>query len=199
MNGYRALDFVRFRHTDSDLYRNARQQLFVRAFKDQIEAASPSASCPQVIKVVTSNVEVGQGGGKDVSPKTVLRYAALPYSLPTGHIFQSRIDGLEGFADLVDRAGEHRAGRAGVQEPRRRVAAEGDRGRARREAEAEGAAATRDERPRAERQRRRGLRVDARATSSASAGTGCCRRRTADGERADATTTSAPRSTSTHA
>ena len=36
--GLRALDFVRFRHTDSDLYRNARQQLFVRAFKDQIEA-----------------------------------------------------------------------------------------------------------------------------------------------------------------
>ena len=39
LNGTRALDFVRFRHTDSDLYRNARQQLFVRAFKDQIESA----------------------------------------------------------------------------------------------------------------------------------------------------------------
>ena len=36
LNGYQALDFVRFRHTDSDLYRNARQQLFVRAFKDQV-------------------------------------------------------------------------------------------------------------------------------------------------------------------
>ena len=31
LGGYQALDFVRFRHTDSDLYRNARQQLFVRA------------------------------------------------------------------------------------------------------------------------------------------------------------------------
>ena len=39
MNGTRALDFVRYRHTDSDIYRNARQQLFVRAFKDQIKSA----------------------------------------------------------------------------------------------------------------------------------------------------------------
>ena len=39
LTGLKALDFVRFRHTDSDLYRNARQQLFVRAFKDQIEAS----------------------------------------------------------------------------------------------------------------------------------------------------------------
>jgi LytR cell envelope-related transcriptional attenuator len=54
-----------------------------------------------VIKVITSNVEVGQGGGKDVSAKTVLRYAALAYSLPPGHVFQARIDGLEGFADLT--------------------------------------------------------------------------------------------------
>ena len=36
LNGYQALSFVRFRHTDSDLYRNARQQSFVRAFKDQV-------------------------------------------------------------------------------------------------------------------------------------------------------------------
>ena len=101
MNGTKALDFVRYRHTDSDLYRNARQQLFVRAFKDQIESSFSLTRLPQVIKVVTSNVEVGQGGGKDVSAKTVLRYAALAYSLPPGHTFQARIDGLEGFSDLT--------------------------------------------------------------------------------------------------
>ena len=101
MNGTRALDFVRFRHTDSDIYRTARQQLFVRSFKDQIEHSVSLTKLPQVIKVITSNVEVGQGGGKDVSAKTVLRYAALAYSLPPGHVFQARIDGLEGFADLT--------------------------------------------------------------------------------------------------
>ena len=41
------------------------------------------------------------GWGKDVSAKTVLRYAALAYSLPPGHTFQARIDGLEGFSDLT--------------------------------------------------------------------------------------------------
>jgi LCP family protein required for cell wall assembly len=101
LNGTKALDFVRYRHTDSDVYRTARQQLFVRSFKDQIESAFSVTRLPQVIKVITSNVEVGQGGGKDVSAKTVLRYAALAYSLPPGHTFQARIDGLEGFADLT--------------------------------------------------------------------------------------------------
>jgi LCP family protein required for cell wall assembly len=101
LTGLRALDFVRFRHTDSDLYRNARQQLFVRAFKDQIESAFSITRLPQLVKVITSNVEVGQGGGKDVSAKTVLSYGALAFSLPAGHVFQSRIDGLEGFSDLT--------------------------------------------------------------------------------------------------
>lgn len=101
LTGLKALDFVRFRHTDSDLFRNARQQLFVRAFKNQIEASFSPTRLPRAIKVVTNNVEVGQGGGKDVSAKTVLSYALLAYSLPPGHVFQSRIEGLEGFSDLT--------------------------------------------------------------------------------------------------
>ena len=101
LTGYKALDFVRFRHTDSDIYRNARQQQFVRAFKNQIDSAFSLTKLPQVIKIVTSNVEVGQGGGKDVSAKTVLSYGLLAYSLPPGHVFQERIEGLEGFSDLT--------------------------------------------------------------------------------------------------
>jgi LCP family protein required for cell wall assembly len=101
LTGLRALDFVRFRHTDSDIYRNARQQQFVRAFKNQIDSAFSLTRLPQVIKIVTSNVEVGQGGGKNVSAKTVLSYGLLAYSLPSGHVFQTRIDGLEGQSDLT--------------------------------------------------------------------------------------------------
>ena len=101
LTGLKALDFVRFRHTDSDLYRNARQQLFVRAFKDQAESSFSVIKLPKLIKVVTKNIEVGQGGGRDVSAKTILSYALLAYSLPPGHIFQSRIEGLEGFSDLT--------------------------------------------------------------------------------------------------
>ncbi len=101
LTGLRALDFVRFRHTDSDIYRNARQQQFVRSFKNQIDSAFSLTKLPQVIKIVTSNVEVGQGGGKNVSAKTVLSYGLLAYSLPSGHVFQTRIEGLEGFSDLT--------------------------------------------------------------------------------------------------
>ncbi len=100
LTGYRALDYVRFRHTDSDLFRNARQQQFVRAFKEQIESSFTPLTLPKVIKVITNNVEVGQGGGKDVDARTVLSYALLAYSLPSGHVFQTRLDGVEGSADL---------------------------------------------------------------------------------------------------
>ena len=101
LNGYQALSFVRFRHTDSDLYRNARQQSFVRALKDQVRTNFSLTKLPKLIKVLTSNIEVAQGGGKDVSAKTVLSYAVLAYGLPPGHVFQSRIEGLEGYADLT--------------------------------------------------------------------------------------------------
>jgi LCP family protein required for cell wall assembly len=101
LNGYQALDFVRFRHTDSDLYRNARQQSFVRALKDQIRTSFSLTKLPKVISVMTRNVEVAQGGGQNVSAKTVLSYAVLAYGLPPGHVFQSRIEGLEGYSDLT--------------------------------------------------------------------------------------------------
>jgi len=101
LNGYQALDFVRFRHTDSDVHRNARQQSFVRALKDQVRTDFSLTKLPKMIKVLTSNIEVAQGGGKNVSAKTVLSYAVLAYSLPPGHVFQSKIEGLEGFSDLT--------------------------------------------------------------------------------------------------
>ncbi|HEU0335201.1 MAG TPA: LCP family protein [Gaiellaceae bacterium] len=110
LTGWKALDFVRFRHTDSDIHRNARQQLFVRALKEQIDSAFSVTTLPKLVNAITKNVEVGQGGGKDVSANTVLQYALLAYSLPAGHVFQNKIEGLEGYAELttarenVDRA-----------------------------------------------------------------------------------------------
>ena len=52
--------------------------------------------------MITSNVEVGQGGGEGREPEdgAPLR-ARSRTSLPPGHVFQSRIDGLEGFSDLI--------------------------------------------------------------------------------------------------
>ncbi len=113
LGGYQALDFVRYRHTDSDLYRVARQQLFVRAFKDQIKASVGPLDLPKVIKTITKNVEVAEGGSaSELDVQTVLRYALFAYGLPPGHFFQSKLDGIEensGFDLLVPEANIQRA------------------------------------------------------------------------------------------
>ena len=95
LGGYQALDYVRYRHSDSDLTRLARQQLFVHAFKNQIKANTGPLDLPRVVKTITKNVEVGQGGNKELDLKTVYRYALFAYSLPPGNFFQSKLEGLE--------------------------------------------------------------------------------------------------------
>jgi LCP family protein required for cell wall assembly len=93
--GSKALDFVRYRHTDNDLYRGARQQLFLRAFKNQVKASTGYLELPKVIKTITRNVEVGVGGDAELDGQTVLDYAFFAYSLPPGHFFQSKLEGIE--------------------------------------------------------------------------------------------------------
>jgi LCP family protein required for cell wall assembly len=101
LTGRQALDYVRYRHTDSDLYRVARQQQFVKAFKGQVQESFAPIALPKVVNAVTNNVEVAQGGGSSVDGRTVLSYALFAYGLPRGRVFQSRIEGLEGFAELT--------------------------------------------------------------------------------------------------
>jgi LCP family protein required for cell wall assembly len=99
LKGQDALDYVRYRHSDSDVHRNARQQAFVRAVKERLSASfKPSKTFRmfEVIRAVTKNVEVAQGGGKDVSGRTVARWALFAYGLPSGHVFQTKIEGLSG-------------------------------------------------------------------------------------------------------
>ena len=95
LGGYQALDFVRYRHADSDLTRLARQQLFVRAFKAQVASQFSATTLPRVVSTITRNVEVGRGGDEELDFRTVLRYALFAYYLPPGHFFQSRLEGLE--------------------------------------------------------------------------------------------------------
>jgi LCP family protein required for cell wall assembly len=101
LSGRQALDYVRYRHTDSDLFRVARQQQFVKGFKTQVRQSFAPIAVPKVVNAITNNVEVAQGGGRSVDGKTVLSYALFAYGLPEGHVFQNRIEGFEGFADLA--------------------------------------------------------------------------------------------------
>ena len=104
LTGGGALDFVRFRHTDSDLYRVARQQLFVTAMKEQFRRNFSIFKVPKLVNTITHNVEVGQGGGQAISARTVLRYAFFLWKLPSGHFFQARINDLTGQYDLSTNA-----------------------------------------------------------------------------------------------
>jgi len=101
LTGGAALDFVRYRHSDSDFHRVARQQLFVTAMKEQFRRAFSLTKVPQLVGAVTKNVEVGVGGGKELTPRTILRYALFAYGLEGGHFFQAKIDGLTGYSELA--------------------------------------------------------------------------------------------------
>jgi LCP family protein required for cell wall assembly len=101
VTGRQALSYVRYRHTDSDLYRVARQQQFVRAFRTQVQKEFGLGTLLKVVKTVTENVEVGRGGGQPVDLATITSYARFALELPRGRVFQTRIEGLEGFAELT--------------------------------------------------------------------------------------------------
>ena len=96
LNGGQALSFVRYRHGDNDIIRNARQQLFVRAIKDRISHDFHADTIPKVIGALRRNIEVGQGGGKKLTLKTVVSYALLAYQVPSGNVFRVKIANLSG-------------------------------------------------------------------------------------------------------
>ena len=103
LNGRDALDYVRFRHTDSDLYRLARQQLFIRAMKEQISHSFLPLSIPRIVGAITRNhnVQIWAGGGKTVDFDTIKSYGFAAYKTPSGHIFTATIGGLTGTNELA--------------------------------------------------------------------------------------------------
>jgi LCP family protein required for cell wall assembly len=94
LSGQAALDFVRFRHTDSDLVRNARQQEFVRAFREQVSQNFSFTELPSLVSTITKNIEVGEGG-HPLQGDQVISYALFAQSLPPGHLFQNRIENVQ--------------------------------------------------------------------------------------------------------
>jgi LCP family protein required for cell wall assembly len=98
--GAPALDFARFRHTDSDLIRNIRQQAVVRALRDQLSRQS-LFDYPKLIDAIASNTQIEPSIGLN----TMRGYAELANRLPGGHFLQVKIDNVTnaggGSSDLV--------------------------------------------------------------------------------------------------
>jgi LCP family protein required for cell wall assembly len=97
LGGGSALEFVRFRHTDSDLYRLARQQEFVRAFKQQAAQNFDVTKLPGIVSAITHYVEVAG----HVTDSIVLSYAKFAATLPGGHFFQDKINTVSGYSELT--------------------------------------------------------------------------------------------------
>ena len=103
MTGKQALDFVRFRHTDSDVFRLARQQQFVSAARQRIAKSIGPDSLVRIVNTISHHkyLEIGVGGGKEFSVSTVYSYAKFAYGLPPGHVFQVKLQGLVGENELT--------------------------------------------------------------------------------------------------
>lgn len=111
LSGGKALDFVRFRHTDSDFHRIRRQQEFVKSFKQRISGFVALTKLPGIVNAITENVEVGVGGNQPLDLGTVYGYAKLAYELPSGSFSQIQVEPEQftGFAELAvaDEAIQH--------------------------------------------------------------------------------------------
>ena len=95
LDGQQALDFVRFRHTDSDVYRLARQQLFLEALKDRFATSLSITILPGIIGALKNNVEMARGGaGGAPGISEILAYAGLAAQLGGGHLFRVTIPNL---------------------------------------------------------------------------------------------------------
>src|SRR5262249_19842396 len=105
LNGQQALAFVRYRHTDDDIYRNARQQLFLKAVRQQISKASLT-DMQRILNAIVSNITIGRKGCGAPSEDTMFNYAQWLYGLPKGNVFQVHLTGLSnsyssGLGDIV--------------------------------------------------------------------------------------------------
>jgi LCP family protein required for cell wall assembly len=86
LNGTNALAFARYRHTDSDFYRNARQQVFLHAFSQRASSQlhglgiSQLTTLRDVAETVAKNVQVTGPNGPP-SVQTMIELATTAYAI----------------------------------------------------------------------------------------------------------------------
>jgi LCP family protein required for cell wall assembly len=101
LDGAQALSYVRYRHTDSDIYRNGRQQLFLDALKSRLKTSLGILEAPKLIGDLKHNVEIAKGGSSDsVTPGELESYLGLVYHLEPGFLFRNQIP-LNDFQNAV--------------------------------------------------------------------------------------------------
>jgi LCP family protein required for cell wall assembly len=89
--GYRALDYVRFRHFDSDIYRAARQQSFLRQSKQQVGVAQLFTSAKKLKKIVADNIHTDN---RLASGKNLQRFLTLAVKSAGKPVYQVQFDNI---------------------------------------------------------------------------------------------------------
>ncbi|HEY5693661.1 MAG TPA: LCP family protein [Gaiellaceae bacterium] len=93
--GEAALSYVRYRHTDSDIYRTGRQQLFIEALKSRLRTGLSLSNfffkLPGLIGVLKHNIAIATAGGQHVGLGVLKSYLGLIYDLPPGHLVRNQI------------------------------------------------------------------------------------------------------------
>jgi LCP family protein required for cell wall assembly len=85
LKGADALAFSRYRHTDDDFHRQARQQMFLRAFQARASDRFHGISVTDIpfinslLGAISDSVTIVGPGGKAPSPRTLLSFAATAY------------------------------------------------------------------------------------------------------------------------
>ena len=95
LTGGAALSYVRYRHTDSDVYRTGRQQLFIEALKSRLRTSLTLTNffykLPGILGVLKHNIEIGTASSQHVDLGTMKSYLGLLYDLPPGHLIRNQI------------------------------------------------------------------------------------------------------------
>jgi LCP family protein required for cell wall assembly len=84
--GQKALDYVRFRHADSDLVRAARQQDFLRQAKDQISSSSLIHHTGKLIDIFTKSTEADRQLATTVGLARLLKLALFSAGHPVRQV-----------------------------------------------------------------------------------------------------------------
>jgi LCP family protein required for cell wall assembly len=96
LNGPQALAYVRYRHDDSDIYRLARQQAFLRELKHKLDLTTIGTNFVSLVNDVSSNVKIVSHTNHYPGPNTLIGYARALAQVPKSRTLQIKILGDQG-------------------------------------------------------------------------------------------------------
>jgi LCP family protein required for cell wall assembly len=92
LGGRDALDFARFRHTDSDFHRIARQQQMLASLKKQAGKSEVVKNIPGLFGTLKRNTDMATGGNGTVPARVIIDYMRLALTLNPDAIKQVELE-----------------------------------------------------------------------------------------------------------